>query len=88
MEKGTPHCKLPVVKALIEAGQVRVTLSALSGGAALGLDFDGMIGVVMELTPQDFYKSMTHVRRPPHLAGRVPTQDGRGRGLPETDGHR
>lgn len=59
MEKETPHCRLPVVKALIEAGQVRATLSALSGSAALGLDFDGMIGVVMELTPQDFYKSMT-----------------------------
>ena len=23
MEKGTPHCKLPVVKAMIEAGKVR-----------------------------------------------------------------
>ncbi len=59
MEKGTPHCKLQVVKALLAAGQVRATLSALSGGAALGLDFDGMVGVVMALTPQDFYKSMT-----------------------------
>ena len=33
MEKGTPHCKLPVVKAMIEAGKVRSTLSALAGGA-------------------------------------------------------
>jgi len=24
MEKGTPHSKLPVVKAMIEAGQVRL----------------------------------------------------------------
>ncbi len=59
MEKGVPHRRLPVVKALVQAGQVRATLSALSGGAALGLDFSGMIGVIMALTPQDFYKSMT-----------------------------
>lgn len=51
MEKGTPHCKLPVVRALIAAGHVRATFSALSGGAALGLDFDGMVGVVKALTP-------------------------------------
>ena len=59
MEKGTPHCKLQMVKALIEAGQVRATFSALTGGAALGLDFGGMLGVVMALEPRDFYKSMT-----------------------------
>ncbi len=59
MEKGTPHCKLPVVKALIDAGHIRATFSALSGGAALGLDFEGMVSVVKALTPQDFYKSMT-----------------------------
>jgi motility quorum-sensing regulator/GCU-specific mRNA interferase toxin len=28
MEKGTPHCKLSVVKALVEAGKVRATVSA------------------------------------------------------------
>ncbi|HUG72667.1 MAG TPA: hypothetical protein VMK82_04515 [Steroidobacteraceae bacterium] len=39
MEKGTVHCKLPVVKALIEAGQVKATFSALSGGAAPGSGF-------------------------------------------------
>lgn len=59
MEKGVPHRRLPVVKALVQTGQARATLSALSGGAALGLDFSGMIGVIMALTPQDFYKSMT-----------------------------
>ena len=59
MEKGTPHCKLPVVKALIDAGHIRATFSALSGGAALGLDFEGMVNVVKALTSQDFYKSMT-----------------------------
>lgn len=59
MEKGVPHCKLPVVKALIEAGKVRSTVSALAGGAALGFDFEGILGVVKALTPADFYKSMT-----------------------------
>jgi motility quorum-sensing regulator/GCU-specific mRNA interferase toxin len=34
---------LPVVKRLIEAGKVRSTMSALAGGAALGLDFDGIV---------------------------------------------
>jgi motility quorum-sensing regulator/GCU-specific mRNA interferase toxin len=59
MEKRTPHCKLSVVKALVEAGQVRTTFTALAGGAALGLDFEAMVGVIMSLTSQDFYKSMT-----------------------------
>ena len=59
MEKRTPHCRLSVVKALVEAGQVRATFSALSGGAALGLDFEGMISVVKGLTAHDFHKSMT-----------------------------
>lgn len=59
MEKRTPHCKLPVIKALVEAGQVRATFTALAGGAALGLDFEGMVGIVKALTPRDFLKSMT-----------------------------
>jgi motility quorum-sensing regulator/GCU-specific mRNA interferase toxin len=59
MEKRTPHCKLSAVKALVEAGKVRSTMSALAGGAALGFDFEGIVGVVMALTPADFYKSMT-----------------------------
>jgi motility quorum-sensing regulator / GCU-specific mRNA interferase toxin len=59
VEKSTPHCKLPVVKAMIAAGKVRSTLSALAGGAALGFDFEGIVGVVLELTQADFHKSMT-----------------------------
>ncbi|WP_278939030.1 type II toxin-antitoxin system MqsR family toxin [Pseudomonas helleri] len=59
MEKKTPHCKLHTVKALIEAGKVRSTQSALIGGAALGFDFDGIVSVVLALAPTDFYKSMT-----------------------------
>ena len=59
MEKATPHCKLAVVKTLIEAGKVRSTQSALVGAAAMGFNFDGIVAVIMALTTQDFYKSMT-----------------------------
>ncbi len=59
-EKGTPHCKLPVVKALIEAGQVRATASAFNGARELGInDLTGMCEVVLSLTSANFYKSMT-----------------------------
>lgn len=34
-------------------------MSALTGGAALGFDFKGIVGVVKALTPRDYYKSMT-----------------------------
>jgi motility quorum-sensing regulator/GCU-specific mRNA interferase toxin len=59
MEKPTPHCKLTVVKACVEAGKVRVTRSARLGATALGLELSGMLDVVMALAPADFYKSMT-----------------------------
>ncbi|MBA1229192.1 type II toxin-antitoxin system MqsR family toxin [Pseudomonas viridiflava] len=59
VEKRTPHCKLTVVRSLIEAGKVRSTRSALMGGAALGFDFDGIVGIVRALAASDFYKSMT-----------------------------
>lgn len=80
MEKKAPHYTLPVVKAMIETGMVRSTLSALAGGAALGFDFEGIISVVNALTPTDFYKSMTtytdhriwqDVYRPTTSAGEV-----------------
>lgn len=59
MEKSTPHCKLNVVKTLVEAGKVRATHSARLGATALGLEFSDMLAVVMALTSSDFYKSMT-----------------------------
>jgi motility quorum-sensing regulator/GCU-specific mRNA interferase toxin len=59
MEKRSPHCKLPTVKAMIAAGKVRASFSALAGGAALGFDFDGIVEVVLALKPADFHKSMT-----------------------------
>jgi motility quorum-sensing regulator / GCU-specific mRNA interferase toxin len=80
MEKRSPHCQLSVIKALIEEGKVRSTFSALAGGAALGFDFQGIVAVVLALTPKDFYKSMTthadhrvwqDVYRPTSPAGEV-----------------
>lgn len=59
MEKRTPHCKLTVVKSLIEAGRVRMTQGAVIGGRQLGFDEDGIVATVLALTPSDFYKSMT-----------------------------
>ena len=59
MEKGSPHCKLSIVRALLRAGKVRTTQAAREGAVALGFDFDGMLAVVQALTPADFYKSMT-----------------------------
>jgi motility quorum-sensing regulator/GCU-specific mRNA interferase toxin len=60
MEKGTPHCKLPAIKDLIEAGQVRATASAFNGARELGInDLAGMCAVVLTLSSADFYKSMT-----------------------------
>ncbi|WP_269469660.1 type II toxin-antitoxin system MqsR family toxin [Aromatoleum toluolicum] len=59
MEKRTPHCKLSVVKALVEAGKVRTTHAARAGANELGFEFSDMLAVVTALTPVDFYKSMT-----------------------------
>lgn len=60
MEKGAPHCKLLIVKALVEAGQVRATVSAFNGARELGInDLAGMCAVVLSLRSIDFYKSMT-----------------------------
>jgi motility quorum-sensing regulator/GCU-specific mRNA interferase toxin len=80
MEKRTPHCRLAVVKAMVAEGKVRATVSALAGGAALGFTFEEIVGVVVALTPRDFYKSMTthadhrvwqDVYRPRTAAGEV-----------------
>lgn len=37
MEKATPHCKLPVIKSLLQTGKVRATQSALAGAVYLKL---------------------------------------------------
>lgn len=59
MEKRTPHCKLSIIKAMVEAGKMRSTSSALMSAAALGFDFSGIVQTILALTPADFYKSMT-----------------------------
>jgi motility quorum-sensing regulator/GCU-specific mRNA interferase toxin len=59
MEKQTPHCKLSVIKALVETGKVRTTYSAEQGAAQMGLSVSDMLAVVQALTIADFYKSMT-----------------------------
>lgn len=60
MEKHIPHCKLSVVKALIEVGRVNATAGAFNGARVLGINnLEGMCAIVMSLTPADFYKSMT-----------------------------
>ncbi len=59
MEKRTPHCKLPIIKALIEADKLRMTASAVAGAQALGFDRVDMIDVVLALSSSDFFKSMT-----------------------------
>jgi motility quorum-sensing regulator/GCU-specific mRNA interferase toxin len=60
MEKSTPHCKLQVVKTLVEAGEVRATGSAYAGAREMGInDLAGMCAVVLSLSSADFYKSMT-----------------------------
>ena len=60
MEKSVPHCKLTVVKACVEADEVRATASAYNGALELGIDdLSGMCAVILALTPSDFYKSMT-----------------------------
>jgi len=57
MEKSTPHYKLPTIKVLIEAGKVRSTMSALAGGAAMGIDYVGIIAVIMALSRKTFTKA-------------------------------
>ena len=59
MEKRTPHCKLPIAKALIQDGKVRTTHAARVGASELGFSLGDMLAVVMALTPGDFYKSMS-----------------------------
>ena len=59
MEKRTPHCRLPEIKALVLSGHVRATTSSLAGAAGLGLCFQDMVDVVLALSVADFHKSMT-----------------------------
>lgn len=60
MEKGRPHYSLAQMQAEIHrAGRHAFTLTAISGGRAMGLTDDDMLDVIANLTRKDFYKSMT-----------------------------
>ncbi|MBP2168732.1 motility quorum-sensing regulator/GCU-specific mRNA interferase toxin [Erwinia toletana] len=59
MEKKTPHTRLHVVQALVAAGKVKATHTALLGADDLGLNFKDMCDVIAGLKISDFYKSMT-----------------------------
>lgn len=59
MEKRTPHCRLSVVRQLVDAGRVRETTTASIGATSMGLDREEMIDVVRNLKMADFLKSMT-----------------------------
>ena len=78
--KEQPARQLAVVKALIRAGKIRTTESALAGAAALGLDFADVVNITSNLQSADFYKSMTSyydhrqwqdVYRPSTTAGEI-----------------
>lgn len=80
MEKRTPHRRLAVVHALLSAGRVHATRTALEGAAELGLGYDDILDTILDLSPTDFFKSMTtradhriwqDVYRPMTRAGRV-----------------
>lgn len=60
MEKSVPHYPLTIMQqAVAAAGADAFTLTALRGGAALGLTTAEMLAVIAGLTRSDFYKAMT-----------------------------
>lgn len=59
MEKHVPHTRLATVKQLIRSGRVRITRSAVEDAEALGLSFQQVCLILLNLTGEDFYKSMT-----------------------------
>ena len=60
MEKSSPHYLLvPMQAQIASAGRDAFTLTAINGGAAMGLTVAEMLGVIAQLARADFYKSMT-----------------------------
>lgn len=59
MEKRIPHTPLNKIKKLIEANKINFTRSAIKSAANLGMKESNIVDVVLSLTAQDFYKSMT-----------------------------
>jgi motility quorum-sensing regulator/GCU-specific mRNA interferase toxin len=56
MEKRTPHCKLTIVKRLINEGKIRMTASAVTGAQLMGLSVKDMVTTVLALSSADFSK--------------------------------
>ncbi|MCE9881769.1 MAG: type II toxin-antitoxin system MqsR family toxin [Hafnia paralvei] len=59
MEKRTPHCRLEKIRSLIGKGLIRATKSAHRNAELINFSLADMYRVVSELSPHDFYKSMT-----------------------------
>ncbi|UIF86455.1 type II toxin-antitoxin system MqsR family toxin [Cupriavidus sp. UYPR2.512] len=59
MEKGTAHYKLAKVHELLDAGRMRMTRSAYAGATQMGLERRVVRDILLQLSPKDFYKSMT-----------------------------
>lgn len=59
MQKRKAHYLLATVKRLVGEGRVSFTLTAVTGGAAMGFAADEMLDVVSGLTNRNLYKSMT-----------------------------
>ena len=60
MEKSTAHYDLTKMQAdIAEVGDAAFTVSAINGGAAMGLTTTEMLVVIASLTRRLFYKSMT-----------------------------
>lgn len=63
----TPTHNLAHVIALVQAGNVKATRVALEGAAALGLDYDKMLAVIVDLpNTGKFYKTMQSNQDPGH----------------------
>jgi motility quorum-sensing regulator/GCU-specific mRNA interferase toxin len=63
----TPTHDLAQVVALVQAGNVKTTKVARDGATALGLDYGGLLAVVVDLPNKGtFYKTMEAVKDPGH----------------------
>lgn len=59
MEKRKGHYPLATVKSLVKACRVEFTMTAVTGGAAMGFAAGEMLEVVSGLANKNLYKSMT-----------------------------
>jgi motility quorum-sensing regulator/GCU-specific mRNA interferase toxin len=59
LEKRKVHYPLATVKRLIGESRVNFTMTAVTGGAAMGFAANEMLNVVSSLTSRNLYKSMT-----------------------------